>query len=100
MRPRPVLRSKPFLLCMALTALWVQTAGAASQRPLKREEITPQRLMIRRDAISYQNYAINHFVNYANHTIPTALALRDNYHPRGFYGPLGNEQITGFEFLN
>ncbi len=100
MRPRPVLRSKPFLLCMALTALWVQTAGAASQRPLKREEITPQRLMIRRDAISYQNYAINHFVNYANHTRPIVLALRDNYHPREFYGPLGNELLTGFEFLN
>ena len=56
--------------------------------------------MIRRDAVGYQNYAISHFSNYANHTIPIVPALADNYHPRGFYGPLGNEQITGFEFLS
>lgn len=87
-------------LCLAPLSNWTQIAEAEPQRRLQREEITPQRLMIRRDAIGYKNYAVNHFTNYANHTIPISPRLADNYHPRGFYGPLGNEQITGFEFLN
>jgi hypothetical protein len=87
-------------LSLILCAAWPRIAEAEPHSHLQRDEITPQRLMIRRDAITYQNYAITHFKNYANHTIPIVPAFADNYHPREFYGPLGNELITGFEFLS
>jgi hypothetical protein len=90
----------PALVCLTLAIGWCDLLFAQSQRRLVHEEIIPQRLMVRRDAITYQNYAITHFRNYANHTIPIVPRLADNYHPREFYGPLGNEQITGFEFLS
>ena len=85
---------------IALLVLSALDCAAQSQGRLQREETISPRLMIRWDAITYQNYAINNFTNYPNHTVPIVPALADNYHPREFTGPLGDKLITGFEFLS
>ena len=85
---------------IALLVLSALDSAAQSQGRLQYEEILSSRLMVRRDVISYRNYAINNFANYPNHTVPIVPALADNYHPREFTGPLGDKLITGFEFLS
>ncbi len=57
-------------------------------------EVTSARPFLRWDRPAYRNYAIEHYGNYPNHTAP----YRDA--PRTFYGPIGNELITGYDLYS
>ncbi len=82
------------LTYVVLVALSAFDSAAQSLRRSQNEEIITQRLMIRRNAITYQNYAINNFTNYANHTFP----FDDT--PRAIYGPLGDFLLNGYDLYS
>ncbi len=84
----------PNIALLVLSAL--DYAAQCQGREQHQETISP-RLMIRRDAITYQNCVINNFTNYPNHTVPILPSLVANYHPREFTVPLDYKIITGFE---
>ncbi len=60
---------------------------AAAQNP---PQVTSARPYLRWERPPYHNYALSEYRNYPNHTIP----YEDG--PRTFFGPMGDELITGY----
>ncbi len=80
-------------LALALLAL---PAGVHAEelRAGEAEEIVSARPFLRWERPGYRNFALRHYVNYPNHTIPYEDA------PRSYYGPLGDYLITGYDLYS
>ena len=78
------------------TGLLLLGAGSLAGEPRTggSEEILPARPFLRWERSGYRNFALSHYVNYPNHTIP----YEDS--PRAYYGPMGDFLITGYDLYS
>ena len=81
---------------LATVAALTVVSGASAQeaRVTGSAQTYDSRLFLRWERPAYQNYAIDHFQNYENHTVP----YDDNR--RTIYGPMGDYLVSGYDLYS
>ena len=72
----------------------VGVGGVHSDTSVGLAQIMPTRLSLRVPKPHYTNYAHRRYTNYRDHTAPYTD------HPRKFFGPLGDQLLTGYEIYS